>query len=100
MYLIYTVFNQIVGFVHSRNAGRRLENIVFLHLRKRASEIFYFLEKNECDFVLKTNGGSVELFQVCHELNTDNRDREIKGLQEAMPFFDSRDGTILTCNQE
>ena len=36
----------------SENRGKRLENLVFLHLRRKHKDIFYFQKKSECDFVV------------------------------------------------
>jgi hypothetical protein len=38
--------------------------------------------------------------QVCYEVTTRNKDREISGLLEAMQMFDLKEGYILTGNQE
>ena len=57
-----------------------LENQVFLHLRRKYKELFYFKEKNECDFIIKEKGKITQAIQVCYELNEDNNEREINGL--------------------
>jgi hypothetical protein len=38
--------------------------------------------------------------QVCYEVTTRNKDREISGLLEAMQMFDLKEGYILTGKQE
>ena len=35
----------------SENTGRRLENLIFLHLRKKYKQIFYYKDRGECDFI-------------------------------------------------
>jgi len=64
-------------------------------------DIFYYADKNgcECDFIIKSQEG-MECIQVCWELNTENQDREIKGLLAAMEYFDVKEGKILTFNTE
>ncbi|MEK6887457.1 MAG: ATP-binding protein [Candidatus Aenigmatarchaeota archaeon] len=84
----------------SGDTGRMLENLVFLHLRRKYKDIYYFKEKHECDFLIKEKGKITGAFQVCFELNSDNKDREIKGLQEALEILKLEQGTILTFNQE
>lgn len=81
----------------TKDLGRKLENIVFLQLRRKyaANELFYFDVRGECDFVAVKNG-MAELVQVCYELTPDNLDRELNGLFEAMRFFDQKKGTIIT----
>lgn len=39
------------------------------------------------------------LIQVCESLSTDNLNRELEGLQEAMAFFQMKEGYILTLDQ-
>ena len=56
----------------------------FIELKRKNKEIFYFQEKSECDFVLRDKTKVVESIQVCYEINEKNKDREIKGLIEAM----------------
>ena len=84
----------------SKDTGRMLENQVFLHLRRKYKEVFYFKEKNECDFVVKENEKITQAIQVCYELNEDNKEREINGLKEALTKFSLKQGLILTHNQE
>ncbi len=40
----------------SENTGRRFENMVFLHLRRKHKNIFYHKGKGECDFVVQEKG--------------------------------------------
>lgn len=63
--------------------------------------IFYFSGKsgNECDFILSPNSDPA-CIQSCWELTHDNQDREIKGLLEAMDFFNQENGYILTYDSE
>ncbi|MEK6961500.1 MAG: ATP-binding protein [Nanoarchaeota archaeon] len=83
----------------SKDKGKMLENAVFLALRRKHKEIFYFQEKNECDFLIKEREKITQTFQVCYELNEDNKEREIKGLVAALKEFKLKEGTILTFNQ-
>jgi len=87
------------SIVFSDEKGRRLENAVYLHLRRSFQEIYYFREKKECDFVVLERGQVKELIQVCYELTPDNLDRETEGLDEAMVFFDASESKIITFNQ-
>ncbi|UJP64954.1 ATP-binding protein [Mongoliitalea daihaiensis] len=84
----------------SGDDGRRFENMVFLHFRRSYSEIYYFSEKGECDFVVFDRKGLVALVQVCWELNMDNIKRELDGLWEAMRFFDQKEALLVTFSQE
>ncbi|MFH1439015.1 MAG: ATP-binding protein [Candidatus Woesearchaeota archaeon] len=84
----------------STDNGRILENIVFLHLRRYYKDIFYFKEKNECDFIIKEKEKPISAIQVCYEINNDNMLREINGLKEAMSQLNIKNGLIITLNQE
>ncbi len=86
----------VISNTFTEDLGRKLENLVFLHLRKRFDELYYFDEKGECDFVAVKNSQVVELVQVCYELTPDNLKREKNGLLQAMRFFNHLKATIVT----
>jgi len=82
------------------NKGRLLENLVYWHFRRQGKELFYFQEKRgECDFVIFNRGKFELAVQVCYELTLENSAREKTGLNEALDFFGSNNGVILTFNQ-
>lgn len=100
---IYAVDNGLIcanttGF--TEDYGRLLENLVFIMLRKKYRELFYFREKHECDFIVKEKTKVTRAIQVCYEVTSRNKDREIRGLLEAMEMFDLKEGYILTGKQE
>ncbi|MGV8152626.1 MAG: ATP-binding protein [Candidatus Nanoarchaeia archaeon] len=84
----------------SKDKGKMLENNVFLHLRRKYKEIFYFQNNNECDFIVKYKEKIVQAIQVCYDFNRENQDREINGLVEALKKFKLDEGLILTYNQD
>ncbi len=86
----------IVSNTLTEDLGRKLENMIFLYLRKTYSELYYFDDKGECDFVALKNGKVAELVQVCYELTADNLTRELNGLLKAMKFFELTQATIVT----
>ncbi|MDR1222470.1 MAG: ATP-binding protein [Tannerella sp.] len=100
IYSIDTGISQNLGFNFSKNAGHFLENTVYLHLRRTYREIFYFnRNRAECDFVVMKNEKPEQLIQVTYEFTPENREREIRGLTEAMDFFRIDNGVIITFNQ-
>jgi len=100
IYSIDTGIAKNVGFSVTENVEHLLENIVYLHLRRKYKEIFYFNKnKAECDFVAMNNGKIVQIVQVCYEFLPENREREIRGLIEAMDFFKIDNGLIISFNQ-
>ena len=80
--------------------GRIIENAVFLHLRKKYKEIFYYKGNRECDFLIKEGTKITHAVQVCNILTEENKQREIEGLQEAMQKFNLKKGTIITMDQK
>jgi predicted AAA+ superfamily ATPase len=86
----------VINTALTQDLGRKFENLIFLNLRKKYKEIYYFDEKGECDFVAIKNGVVSELVQVCYELTPDNLQREMNGLLAAMRFFDKKKAVIVT----
>jgi predicted AAA+ superfamily ATPase len=96
VYAIDPGLARVVTTSMTEDAGRKLENIVYLHLRRSYKELYYFDDGGECDFVVMKNGDVKALVQVCYDLNPDNLNREINGLIKAMRFFNQQRGTIVT----
>ena len=99
IYLADNSFHNLIGFSISENKGRRLENLIFIELRRRFKEIWYHSGKYECDFITRSESGWYD-YQVCYELTDSNKEREINGLLEALEKFNLQSGTILTYNDE
>jgi hypothetical protein len=100
IYIIDTAFSAISGFSLSPDKGRILENIVFIDLMRRGSEIFYFAGDQECDFILRDKKKITGAIQVCYEFTKENQERETGGLLKAMAEFRLTQGMILTYDQE
>ncbi len=100
VYCIDNGLAKYLGFRISPDNGRLLENIVFIELKRRGKEIYYHVEKRECDFVIKEGAKIIKAIQVCYELTRDNKEREIEGLTQAMSKFKLKEGLILTHDQE
>jgi predicted AAA+ superfamily ATPase len=99
---VYAVDNVIpnrLGFRFSENRGRVLENAVFIELKRKGCEVFYYSGKNECDFLIKENLQITEAIQVTFSLNQDNFNREISGLTEAMQMFSIPKGTLIVFDE-
>ena len=100
IYAIDTGIAKNVSFSVTENAGHLLENLVYLHLRRKYKEIFHFNQnKTECDFAVMKNEKIVQVVQVCYELLPENREREIRGLMAAMDFFGTNNGLVVSFNQ-
>lgn len=99
----YTIDNglfQRIGFSMSEDRGRLLENSIFIELKRRQQKVFSLQQKNECDFVIKSNHTISSAIQVCHEITKENKQREYNGLLEAMQLGSLNEGILLTYNQE
>lgn len=83
----------------SDNMGRRLENLVFLHLRRKYKHIYYYKDRGECDFIAMEKNTVKEAIQVCLTITNENFDREYNGLLEAVQNLGLKQGTIVTLNQ-
>jgi len=83
----------------SENSGRRFENLIFLHLRRKYTQLFYYKDRGECDFIALKKNSIKEAIQVCFTVNDENFEREYNGLLEAMLDLGLEEGTIVTLNQ-
>lgn len=100
---IYAIDTGLVNIVSSnlqKDLGHKLENMVYLHLRRKHQQIYYFDENGECDFIAFKRNKIAEIVQVCFDLNPDNIKREVNGLIKAMKAFDQKMGVIITSNQK
>ncbi len=81
----------------------RLENGVFMHLRRSYTNICYYKtpQKKEIDFVITTPLGDLILVQACVEMSEPNtRQRELSALFEACEEFHLKEGFIITEDHE
>ena len=101
IYFIDNALQQSITPSFSENIGRKLENTVFWELRRKKKSLYYYNENGkECDFVVLGNNVVEEVIQVCYLLNSENEKREIDGLIDAMNYFDLKNGTIISMNQD
>ena len=100
VYAIDMGMTDIVSNNLTGDKGHKLENAVYLHLRRKYKELYYFDDKGECDFVAMKNGKVKELIQVSWQLTPDNLEREVNGLKKAMKFFNLNKGKIITLNDK
>jgi predicted AAA+ superfamily ATPase len=100
VYAIDTGFICANSLSFTSDYRRLLENAVYIYFRQNRIKMYYFKEKGECDFVLFNQTTCQTAVQVCYELNTDSKAREINGLLEALHFFDLAEGYIVTLHQK
>lgn len=80
--------------------GNNLENLIFLELKRRGKEIYFYRKKRECDFVILDRGVVTQLIQITFLLDENNRKREIEGIAETMEDLSCETGIIITVNQD
>jgi len=100
---IYCIDNGLlntVSFKFSDDFGKLLENLVFIELRRRNEQIYYFRKNYECDFLIVRKNKVSLAIQVTKKLDDDNEKREINGLIEVMKEYKLKEGLILTEDQE
>lgn len=100
---IYAIDMGLVASNVSRikgDEGHKLENMVYNALRLKYKEIYYHKRNGECDFITIDKGTITQAFQVCLELNMDNRAREFGGLIDALRSYNLNEGYIISLHQE
>jgi predicted AAA+ superfamily ATPase len=99
IYVIDTGLTNAVTFKFSEDFGRIAENVVFLELKRREKDIYYWKDKNnlEVDFLIKEGLKIKELIQVCWNISYgETKKREIKSLIKAMDEFKIDTATVIT----
>ncbi|PKL92987.1 MAG: hypothetical protein CVV21_01175 [Candidatus Goldiibacteriota bacterium HGW-Goldbacteria-1] len=102
-YCVDTGMAKVTGFKFSENAGHIYENAVFLELKRRNREIYYWKSKDghEVDFVCREGMKITEAIQVCLDISAEKaKDREIRGLVEAAAELKVKKLTIITKDEE
>ncbi|MBU2639289.1 MAG: ATP-binding protein [Nanoarchaeota archaeon] len=99
VYCIDTGLRNAISFKFSKDEGRLVENLVFIELKMRNKEIYYWKNNNEVDFIIKNKDNSLEAINVSY---TDDLDeREVKGLLEFKKKFRKiKKLVIITKNME
>lgn len=97
---IYFVDNAIIkriGFNATENNGVFLENLVFIELKRRGWDVYYYADKKECDFIVRKGLHISDAYQVTLKMDSpQTREREIAGVREAMQSYSLSKGYILT----
>lgn len=99
IYTIDTGFIQAVSTSFTDDMGRKLENLVYLHLRRHYKEVYYYKQEGECNFVACRKGKAEKAIQVCYRVDDGDFDRETKGLLDAMKALKLAQGIIVTADQ-
>ena len=83
--------------------GKLMENAVFLELKRRKLETFYWrdYQGNEIDFIVSKGKKIEQLIQVCYDISDyETKEREIKGLLKASKELKSKNLLCITWDYE
>lgn len=101
---VYSIDHALINSLSPQftaNQGRMMENLVFLQLKRKDKEIYYYSDNYEVDFVVKEGLGVKQLIQVCYDLsNFDTKKREINGLLKAGQKLKCNNLLLITSDQE
>lgn len=83
-----------------KDTGRKLENLVFLDLRRFSRDIWYYRNEREVDFVVKRRE-KLTLVNVCYDLSdAQTLEREKAGLMEGMKDLAVSESYLITAGEE
>lgn len=100
LYVIDNGLRNATAFYFSQDKGYLLENLVYLELKRRGKDLYYFKDKSECDFLVKEKNRIVQAIQISKNIDKSNEKREFGGLVNAFDRLKIKNGLILTENQE
>lgn len=98
-YIIDNGFFNVLSAKMTQDIGWLLENLA-CNVLNASGQLFYFSDKNECDFIVQKDTKITTAIQVTNELSSANKNREFSGLLNALKNFDLKEGLILTNDQE
>ena len=103
IYIIDTALGNSISFKFSEDIGHIYENLVFLELKRRNKEIYYWKSKKgkEVDFLIKKGLNIEEAIQVSYNLDYKKTlNREIESLLMAKDEFKIKHLSIITEDEE
>ena len=103
---IYCIDHALIMSVSSGiliNTGHLLKNVVFIELRRKYTDIYYYRTQSglEVDFIVLQRNRAKQLIQVSETLiDAKTCKREIKALEQAMVEQNLKEGVIVTRSEE
>ena len=99
LYAIDNGFKKLFDASLSKDYSKLYENMAFLHLRRKTSEVYYFKEKQEVDIYVNIEGGM--LVNVSYDIkDNETLQREITALTEGMKYFKLKKSYLITKEKE
>ncbi len=102
IYCVDHALSSSIAFKFSEDHGRTIENIVFIELKRRGLEVYYWKDKKgrEADFLIKKGRSITEVLQVSSNISARaTRDREIAGAIAAAEEFGLKEARIITTEE-
>ncbi|MBI4681235.1 MAG: ATP-binding protein [Nitrospirae bacterium] len=103
IYCVDAALSSSIGFTFSQNKGHIYENIVYIELLRRKSDLYYWKSKKgkEVDFIIKKGLKATEAIQVCFSLDDEKtRQREFQALVEAKNDLETESLTVITDEED
>ncbi len=102
-YPVDTGLSDAVGFHFSGNKGKILESLVFLDLKRRGLDVYYWKSKQgkEVDFIVRKGRKVDEAIQASFDpRDSSTMEREMEGLRSAQKELDAKHLVIITDDEE
>ena len=93
IYCIDNGLRNAVSFLHSKDEGKLAENLVFIELKRRNQQPYYWKNKGEVDFVIKNKDQSLTAINIT--FTDEISEREIKSLLDFKDKFKKTSKLIL-----
>ncbi|MFQ5620995.1 MAG: ATP-binding protein [Candidatus Nanoarchaeia archaeon] len=98
IYCVDSGIRNAVSFKFSKDQGRLAENVVYIELRARGEEPYYWSGDKEVDFIIKNKDNTITAINVTYG---PIQEREIKGLKEfKQKFKKTKELTLITIDIE
>lgn len=96
-YCIDTALQKSVSFKVSDDGGKLFENAVFLALRRKYQQIYYWQEEKEVDFIIMKGDSIKHIINASVDISDEATFlREINSLKEAMYALGRETSTLVT----
>lgn len=77
------------------DTGKKIENIIYLNLRRQEKELYYYKNKHEIDFLVRSKN-KMQLINVCQTLHESSTfQREVNGLQMGLDRFPNSEALLI-----
>lgn len=99
LYAVDNGFKKLFTIALGNDYSKLYENLAFLHLRRKSSEVYYFKQRQEVDLYLKDE--KHYLVNVAYDIEAEKTlQREIKALLEGMTYFKLDSACLVTAHRD